>query len=76
MRSDLVYSAGLQIENRFLLATVVMRAARHLHVASTRTEDTANQVFAEIAEGKYAPPALPEPVAPPTIEALLVAPAA
>ena len=76
MRSNLVYSAGLQVENRFLLATVVMRAVRRLHVSATRTEDTANQVLAEIAQGKYAPPALPEPVPPPVIEALLVAPAA
>ncbi|HEY1808473.1 MAG TPA: hypothetical protein VGG42_07915 [Acidobacteriaceae bacterium] len=76
MRSNLVYSAGLQIENRFLLATVVMRAVRQLHVAATRTEDTANKVFAEIAEGKYAPPPLPDPAPPALIEALLVAPAA
>jgi hypothetical protein len=76
MRSTLVYSAGLQVENRFLLATVVMRAVRRLHVPATRTEDTANQVFAEIAEGKYAPPPLPEPPPPALIEPLLVAPAA
>ena len=43
MRSNLVYSAGLKIENRFLLATVVMRAVRKLHIDSTRTEDTTNR---------------------------------
>ncbi|HEX3661570.1 MAG TPA: hypothetical protein VHU89_09075 [Acidobacteriaceae bacterium] len=76
MRSNLVYSAGLQIGNRFLLATVVMRAVRRLHVSATRTEDTANQVFAEIAEGKYVPPPLPDPEPPALIDALMVAPAA
>ncbi|HEY1502437.1 MAG TPA: hypothetical protein VGF88_22870 [Acidobacteriaceae bacterium] len=76
MRSNLVYSAGLQIENRFLLATIVMRAVRRLHIDTTRTEDTANKVFVDIANGRYAPTALPEPVPPPSIEALLIAPAA
>ena len=76
MRSDLVYSAGRTIENRFLLATVVMRAVRTLHIDSTRTEDTANKVFAEIANGRYVPSAPPEPPPPPAIEALLITPAA
>ena len=76
MRSDLVYSAGLKIENRFLLATVVMRAVRKLHIDSTRTEDTTNRVFGEIAEGKYTEVRLPSVVKPPAIEALLIAPAA
>ena len=76
MRSELVYSAGLQIENRFLLATVVMRAVRKLHVQATRTEDTANRVLSDVAQGMYAPEALPEPVPAPAIEPLLIAPAA
>jgi hypothetical protein len=76
MRSSLVYSAGIQIENRFMLATVVMRAVRTLHIDSTRTQDTANHVFAEIANGRYAPTVIPEPVLPPTIEPLLITPAA
>ncbi|HTV83675.1 MAG TPA: hypothetical protein VME18_13605 [Acidobacteriaceae bacterium] len=76
MRSDLVYSAGIQIENRFLLATVVMRAVKTLHIDSTRTEDTANRVFADIADGRYVPSALPEPMPLPLIEPLLITPAA
>jgi hypothetical protein len=76
MRSNLVYSAGLQIENRFLLATIVMRAVKRLHIDTTRTEDTANQVFVDIANGRYAPTSLPEPTPPPVIEQLLIAPAA
>ena len=71
MRSELVYSAGLKIENRFLLATTVMQAVRKLHVASTRTEDTANNVFAEVAKGRYAAVELPEIVPPPAIDVLL-----
>jgi len=50
MRSDLVYSAGLQVHNRFLLASAVMRAVRKLHIDSTRTEDTINKVFVEMAK--------------------------
>ena len=75
MRSDLVYSAGRTIENRFLLATVAFRALRALHINSTRTEDTANQVFTDISEGRFTPAALPQPAPPPLIEPLLIAPA-
>jgi hypothetical protein len=76
MRSDLVYSAGLRVENRFLLATIVMRAVRVLHIQSTRTEDTANHVFAEIAAGRGVNAKLPEIAPLPAIEALLITPAA
>jgi hypothetical protein len=76
MRSELVHSAGLKIENRFLLASTVMQAVRKLHVASTRTEDTANKVFADVANGKYAHGELPEITPPPTIDVLLITPAA
>jgi hypothetical protein len=76
MRSNLVYSAGLKIENRFLLATVVMRAVRKLHIDSTRTEDTTNRVFSEVAGGKYVSVQMPTVVAAPAIEPLLIAPAA
>ena len=50
MRSELVYEAGLKIENRFLLAATAMRAARRLHVNSTRTEDTVNRVLVEVGK--------------------------
>jgi hypothetical protein len=76
MRSNLVYSAGRTIENRFLLATVVIRAVRVLHINSTRTEDTANRVFSDISEGRYANTVLPDPVPPPLIEPLLITSAA
>jgi len=76
MRSELVYEAGLKIENRFLLAATAMRAARKLHVSSTRTEDTVNRVFAEVARGKCAHGELPEVVPPPAIDLLLITPAA
>ena len=72
MRSELVYLAGLRIENRFLLSTTVMRAVRMLHANSRRTEDTVNQVFAEVADGRYADGKLPEITPPPAIDALLV----
>lgn len=74
MRSELVYSAGLKIENRFLLSATLMRAMRILHVNSARTEDTLNRVFAEVAEGRYADGKLPEITPPPPIDALVVSP--
>jgi hypothetical protein len=74
MRSTLVYSAGLKIENRFLLSAMVMRAVRMLHVNSTRTEDTLNRVFADVAQGRYTDIKLPEIAPPPTIDALAVSP--
>ena len=50
MRSNLVYAAGLRIKNRFLLASTAMIAVRKLHVQATRTEDTINKVFVEVAD--------------------------
>jgi hypothetical protein len=74
MRSELVYLAGLKIENRFLLSATVMRAARLLHVNSGRTEDTLNRVFAHVADGRYVDVKLPEITPPPAIDALVVTP--
>lgn len=76
MRSQLVYAAGLQIENRFLLASTAMRAVRKLHVSSTRTEDTINQIFSEVANGLPLVHKLPEIEPPPTIDTLVIAPIA
>ena len=76
MRSELVHEAGLKIENRFLLAATAMRATRMLHVSSTRTEDTVNQVLAEVAKGTRIHGELPEITPPPPIDVLLIAPAA
>lgn len=76
MRSDLVYSAGRSIENRFLLATVVNQIIRTLHVNSTRTEDSANQALSDISQGRYTSVKFPELAPPPLIEHLLITPAA
>ena len=76
MRSDVVYSANLQIENRFLLASTVMKAVRKLHITSTRTEDTANSVFSEVARGRYCDTRLPEIEPPPAIDLLPIVTAA
>jgi hypothetical protein len=76
MRSNLVYLAALKIENRFLLATTAMQAVRKLHVSATRTEDTTNQVFSDVANGRYAHGTLPEIAPPPPIEVLMITPAA
>jgi hypothetical protein len=63
------------MENRFLLSVITMRAVRKLHIVSTRTEDTANQVFAELAAGRSLDVTMPELVPLVPIEPLLIAPA-
>ena len=73
LRSELVYEANLKIENRFLLAATAMRAARKLHVSSTRTEDTVNLVLVEVANGTRVYAKLPEITPPPAIEELVIA---
>ena len=75
MRSELVYAAGLQIGNRFLLACTAMRAVRKLHVTASRTEDTINQILTEVANGLPLVQKLPEIEPPPTIDSLVIAPA-
>lgn len=60
MRSDLLYSASLQIENRFLLASTVMKAVRKLHINSTRMADTANTIISDVAAGRYCDTRHPE----------------
>ena len=76
MRSNLVYRAALKIENKILLSTTVMQAVRKLHINSTRTEDTSNRVFEDVAQGRYAHGALPEVEPPATIDTLLIVAAA
>lgn len=76
MRSDLIYAAGTRVENRFLLASTAMKAVRRLHVDATRTEDTINTVFTQIASCRQSIGTLPEVIPPPAIDVLVVAPAA
>jgi hypothetical protein len=66
MRSELVYAAGLKIENRFLLSATVTRAVRKLHIHTNRTEDTLNMIFAEVGRGHYTHGTLPE-IEPPAV---------
>ena len=72
MRSELVYMAGVQISNRFLLSTVAMNAVRKLHITSTRVEDTTNQVFSEVANGNYVQVKMPQIKAAPAIDPMLL----
>lgn len=74
MRSQLVYTAGLRIANRFLLATVAIKAIRKLHISTTRTEDTANTVFVHVASGRYTDVSMPEILPHAAIEPLIVDP--
>lgn len=72
MRSELVYSAGIQISNRFMLSTVAMNAVRKLHINSTRVEDTTNAVLCEVANGRFVQVTTSEITAPPAIDPLLL----
>lgn len=72
MRSELVYSAGIHITNRFLLSTVAMGAVRKLHINSTRVEDTTNQVFSELGNGNYLEVTMPEIKAAPALDHFLI----
>lgn len=72
MRSQLIYSAGIQVTNRFLLSTIAMGAVRRLHVNSTRVEDTTNQIFNEVANGNYLRVTMPVIKAAPSIDPLLI----
>lgn len=76
MRSELIYSAGNQIPNRFLLSTVAIMAVRKLHLNSTRVEETANNVFTAISNGNYLQVTLPELKPLPAIDPLLTPAAA
>lgn len=76
MRSELIYSAGMQIPNRFLLSTVAIMAVRKLHLNSTRVEETANQVFTAVANGNYVEVKLPELKPLPHIDPVLISVAA
>lgn len=72
MRSKRIYQAALKIENRFLLAASVMRAAKKLHIRSTRMQDTVNKVLSEVGNGKPVHGALPAITPPPAIDELLI----
>ena len=49
-----------------------MKAVRKLHLAATRTEDTINRVFSEIAQDRKIIGKLPEIESPPAIDVLLI----
>ena len=76
MRSELVYEAELEIENRFLLAATTMCAASKLHIGSTRTEDTVNRVLIEVAKGTCVHGKLPKITPPEPMDFLVISPAA
>ena len=75
MRSELVYTAGLRVANRFLLSTLTIKAVRRLHVTNTRVEETTNQVFSDVANGNYLQVTLPEVKPVPAVDSTLISPA-
>jgi hypothetical protein len=75
MRSELVYSAGLRVPNRYLLSTLAMKAVHRLHVTNTRVEETTNQVFSVVANGAYLRVTLPEVKSVRDVDSILISPA-
>jgi len=49
MRSDLIFGAIANVPNRFLLSQLASKAARKLHRAGNRMQDTANDVLERFA---------------------------
>jgi|SRR5580658_135610 hypothetical protein len=45
MRSELVFGAMANVPNRYLLSQLASRAARKLHKAGTRMQETTNEVL-------------------------------
>lgn len=51
MRSEYVFAAMKEIENRFMLCRVASISTRRLHIDSTRSSDTINKSLNLIAAG-------------------------
>jgi hypothetical protein len=51
MRSEYVFAAVKEIENRFMLCRVASVSTRRLHIDSTRPSDTINKSLNMIAVG-------------------------
>lgn len=47
MRSEQVYLALGRVPNRFTLCQLTAKAAKRLHIAQTRTEDTISRALAD-----------------------------
>ena len=54
MRSEYVFAAAKEIENRFMLCRVASISTRRLHIDSTRSPDTINNSLNLIAAGDNA----------------------
>lgn len=69
MRSEYVFAAVKEIENRFMLCRVVSVSARRLHIDSTQSSATINKSLHLIAAGntttKTASSAVNDPIAEP-----------
>ena len=75
MRSELVYVAGMQVSNRYLLSTLTMKEVRRLHVTDARVEETTNRVFSSVANGDYRHATLEEVKPVPDLDSTLTSPA-
>jgi hypothetical protein len=58
MRSEIIFRAKLNIENKYELCQTAAKATRRLHVSSNDTQQTINNAFSRIATdpASIAPP--------------------
>ena len=66
MRSDLVFRALSQVQNRYQLCQLASKATRKLHKPNTRLQDTTNEVLNRFQqtspEAETAEETVPQPV--------------
>jgi hypothetical protein len=53
MLSENIFPAASRIPNRYKLCQALAKATRRLHLPSTRTQDTTNQILIDIGRGTY-----------------------
>jgi hypothetical protein len=55
MRSEMIFRAKVNIENKYELCQTAAKATRRLHVSSSDTQKTINNAFVRIATEAAAP---------------------
>lgn len=55
MRSEIIFRAAEQVDNKYKLCQTASKATRRLHIASRNTQETINSAFTRIAAGSEEP---------------------
>jgi hypothetical protein len=62
MRSEIIFRAKLNIENKYQLCQTAAKATRRLHISSRDTQQTINNAFSRIAADPLSSLELPDDV--------------